>query len=563
VTATSPSQTNPWSRDLLLLAIAFGALYFFALGRAPLGSQDEGRYSEIPREMVASGDWVTPRLDGVDYFEKPPLVYWAVAVCMEAFGPGETSMRTVPALFSVSGILLTYAAARRLYGREAGLASAVVLGTCLLYFAIGHILLLDMAMTVLMSATLFCFLLGVREPAAPTGWNRRRALFYGLYASAALATLTKGLIGFLVTGAVMLLWLVLFDQWKRLRPLYLPTGLPLFLVIAAPWHLLAASRNPTWAHRYFVYEHWLRFFTPAAGRHGAWWYFIPIVLFGLFPWVGFLWPALRDSLRGGWARRRENAAAWFLVTWAAFIFLFFSKSQSKLAPYILPVFPPLAVIVGAWLAGEGKDLAKLRGGLRIFSFVCGLLGAAILVAVLRVGLIIKDPIQALELRPFAFVLAPCLVLGGALTPVLAGRGRRAAYAGVAATMACLFGVVSWARPAIDKPGTKPLAQDMRVWVEPGDEVVHYHEFFPDFMFYAARVVDVVEFKGELELEEDAAARASGRFMTEPEFRRRWAGPSRVIAVARKSDTAELFADPAFHKHLLGETRDYYLFSNQP
>jgi 4-amino-4-deoxy-L-arabinose transferase-like glycosyltransferase len=559
-----PSSPNPsWRRDFLLLAVAFGALYFFALGKASLGSQDEGRYSEIPREMVASGDWVTPRLDGVNYFEKPPLVYWAVAVCLKAFGPGELSMRTVPVLFALGGLLLTYAAARQLYGREAGLASATVLGTSLLYFTIGHILLLDMALSVWMSATLFCFLLGVRAPVSPAWWNSRRALFYGLYASAALATLTKGFIGFLVTGAVMVLWLVLFDQWKRLRPLYLPTGLLLFLAVALPWHLLAAARNPTWAYRYIVYEHWLRFTTPAAGRHQAWWFFIPIVLFGLFPWVGFLWPALRDALRGGWERRRENAAAWFLVTWVVFVFLFFSKSQSKLAPYILPVFPPLAVIVGRWLAGPGKDLATLRGGLRVFSFVCGLLAAGVLVAVLKVGVAIKDPAQAFELRPYAFVLAPCLLLGGALTPVLARRGRWAAYAGIAATMVLLFGIVALARPAIDKPGTQLLARIVKSRGASGDEVVHYHEFFPDFTFYAGRLADVVEFKGELELEEDAAARASGRFMDESEFRRRWAGPARVLALARKSDTTELFADPAFHYHLLAETRDHYLFSNQP
>jgi len=221
------------------------------------------------------------------------------------------------------------------------------------------------------------------------------------------------------------------------------------------------------------------------------------------------------------------------------------------------------VSVGSWLADAGRDAARLRAGLGIFSFVCGVLAAAVLVAVLRVGLVIKDPTQALELRPYAFVLAPCLLLGGALTPLLASRGRRAACAGIAATVACLFGVAALARPAIQKPGTKLLAMVVRAEARPGDQVVNYHQYFPDFSFYADRLVGVVAFKGELELEEDAAARASGRFMDEGEFRRRWAGPGRVFAVARRSDTVELFADPAFHKHLLGETRDYTLFSNQP
>ena len=129
-----------------------------------------------------------------------------------------------------------------------------------------------------------------------------------------------------------------------------PSGALLFLALAAPWHVLAARANATWAHRYFVFEHWERFTTPAASRPGAWHYFIWIVFAGLLPWTGFLWPAVRDALRGGWARRKEHAEAWFLATWVVFIFLFFTKSHSKLPAYILPIFPALAVLIGAWLA---------------------------------------------------------------------------------------------------------------------------------------------------------------------------------------------------------------------
>ncbi|MES1166562.1 MAG: glycosyltransferase family 39 protein, partial [Pseudomonadota bacterium] len=150
-----------WRRDLLWLALAFGALYFFRLGSYPLGNPDEGRYAEIPREMLASHDWVTPRLNGVNYFEKPPLVYWAGAAMQEIFGPGEWSVRAVPVLCALWGVLLTYAAARKLYGRDAGLAAAVVLGSTVLYYAIGHIPILDMAVSVLIARTLFSFIVGI------------------------------------------------------------------------------------------------------------------------------------------------------------------------------------------------------------------------------------------------------------------------------------------------------------------------------------------------------------------------------------------------------------------
>ena len=561
--AATPPATPSWSRDLLLLTLAFGALFFFRLGSYPLSNPDEGRYAEIPREMVASGDYVTPRLNGVVYFEKPPLVYWATAVCLKLFGPSEWSMRATPALFALAGVLLTYAAARRLHGREAGLLAATVLGTSILWFAIARIMLLDMAVSVLMGATLFCFILGVRE--APGA--RRRWLFYGLYASAALATLTKGLIGFLVTGAVMFLWLLIFNQWRRLLPMYLPSGIALFLVIAAPWHILAAQANETWAHRYFVYEHWERFTTPAASRPGAWHYFIWIVLAGLIPWTGFLWSAVRDAVRGGWAKKNENADAWFFVVWIAFIFLFFSKSHSKLAPYIVPIFPALAVMIGGWLAQalRADDGAKrMRVGLGGFSFFCGLLALALCAVVVRPELVRMPAAQALALQIPAFTMAGVLLIGGIFTPWLARvRGVRAAVKGLVATMVAFFLVLTFAAPDIPKPGTKALAEIVTARAKPGDRVLHYHEFFHDFTFYARRTVDVVAFKGELELEEDAVARASGRFMDEPAFRKLWAGDGRVWAVVRNKDKARLFGEATFRYHLIGETRDHTLFSNQP
>ena len=147
-----------------------------------------------------------------------------------------------------------------------------MLGTSVLYMALTRVLILDLAVAVLLSATLVCFILAVGEPPGA----RRRWLLYGLYAGAALATLTKGLIGVLLPGAVMFLWLLLLGQWRRLRPLHLPSGILIFLALGAPWHVLAAVRNPSWARFYFVYEQWQRFLTTHGhDRYGPWFYFIP------------------------------------------------------------------------------------------------------------------------------------------------------------------------------------------------------------------------------------------------------------------------------------------------
>ncbi len=555
------SASATWRRDALCLALFFGLLYFFRLGDAHLVNPDEGRYAEIPREMLASGDYVLPRLNGVFYFEKPPLMYWLVAGFERAFGPDELAVRATPALFALTGVLLVYATGRRLHGRLSGLCAAAVLGTSLLYFALARLLLLDMAVSVLMSATLFCFILGVREPPGA----RRRALFYGLYASAALATLTKGLIGLLVPGAVMLLWLLLFDQWRRLRPFYLPTGALLFLAIAAPWHLLAAQRNADWARFYFVHEHWERFTTTTHGRFEPWWFFIPIVFGGLFPWTGFLFQSMREALAGGWTRRKENSEAWFFALWAAFVFLFFSKSQSKLIPYILPVFPPLALVTGSWLARAIAEDARvrLRTGVRVFAVLAASFGLAIVGVVLWPEILPDFPLTR-ALRADGFFLAVALLAGATLAPW--SRRRKSALAAVAtlaASLAVALLALAHAQDSIARPGTRDLAAAFIAQVKPGDRVFHYWEYFHDFSFYTRREVGLVGRTGELELALDPAARASGRFIDEAEFRRLWTGPERIWLVTRKARAARLFSDSSLRYDLVDENRSLSLYRNRP
>jgi hypothetical protein len=421
-----------------------------------------------------------------------------------------------------------------------------------------------MAVSVLMSAALFCFIVGVRERPG----LGRRLFFWGLYAAAALTTLTKGLIGFLIPGAIMFLWLVLIGQWRRLRPFYLPSGIVIFLAIAAPWHLLVAGRNPGWAHFYFIYEQFERFSDKTGhGRYQPFWFFIPILILGLFPWTGFVWSSFRDALSGGWARRGENAEAWFFAIWAGFIFVFFSKSQSKLIPYILPMFPPLAAVVGRWLASTLRrpdSFERMKPGLRVFAFLCGLLAAALCVAVLRPGLI-RDPASATALRPYALIIAAVLCVGGwrALVPRGGPGSARGAVIAMTASFVFLIGIVLVALPDIDVRSTRDVALVAKGLVRPGDRVYHYHGFFHDFTYYTGSIVGLVKYTDELELQFLADDEKKARFVDDAEFRSEWSGPGRVFAVARIRDTGELFADPGFHYYVVAKGQHHYLFSNQP
>ncbi len=553
------SEPAAW-RDCLLLAGLCVALFGLGLGFAPLANPDEGRYGEIPREMIATGDYVTPRLDGVKYFEKPPLTYWLVAGCLKLFGPGEASARATPAVFAALGVLLAYATGRALAGRDAGFWTALVQATSLLYFAHARILLTDMVVSVLITATLYFFLLGVREPPG----RKRRLLFYGLYASAAGATLAKGLIGVLLPGAVMFLWLVAFNQWRRLHPFYLLTGGLIFALIAVPWHVLVASRNPEWAQFYFVHEHWLRFTTTTHSRTAPWWFFIPIVLFGVFPWTGFLWPAVRAALPASWARRAEVADIAFLLLWAAFIFLFFSASKSKLVPYVLPVLPPLALLIGQyigprWSAGTALPL---RAGFLGFTIIGGLLGFALTGLYFKPALLRTTP-NPEELCRFA-LLAGIFLLGGAAGCYACyRRGRaRGALQFIFGSTAAFAAVLVIASPAIARPSTKDLARIVAQQANASDVILHYHEFFHDFTYYAGRTAGTVNYMGELELFLDPEATSRGLFVDEAAFHALWTGPRRVYLVVRRQDLAPLQGEPGFTARVLAESQRHVLLINR-
>ncbi len=254
-----------------------------------------------------------------------------------------------------------------------------------------------------------------------------------------------------------------------------------------------------------------------------------------------------------------------MIVWAVVVWAFFSKSQSKLIPYILPVFPPLAVVIGAWLARvpAGPKPRIIGVGIWVFSGIAVLLAAGMLVAVSVPRVLNNAPLIAM-LRDNAICGALALVAGAVAAPWFHRRGRaRAALVSLALATVGLFLALAHAQDEIARPGTKELAMQVKAQAKPGDRVMHYHDFFHDFTFYAERIVDVVGYYGELEVKEDVTPGVKERFIDDAEFRRQWDGAGRIWVVARKEAATELFADPTFHYHLLGEGRGHYLFSNRP
>jgi len=248
---------------MLILTLILGLLFGWGLGQRALWHPDEGRYVEIPREMTVSGDYVTPRLNGVKYFEKPVLFYWLQAGAIKVFGISESAMRLWPAAFALIGCLAVYVAGRKLYDRRTGLIAAAVLATAPLHYFLGRAITLDMALSALLTVALLAFLLGTREPPG----RARRHYFWTFYACAALATLTKGLVGMVIPAMVIGAWILILNEWRLLKSIYLPSGLVLFLLVAAPWHIAAARANPEFAQFYFIHEHFQRYLTRVHDRY--------------------------------------------------------------------------------------------------------------------------------------------------------------------------------------------------------------------------------------------------------------------------------------------------------
>jgi len=407
------------SRTLVIVAVLALALAWFAgLDHRKLVRADESRYGEIPREMVASGDWVTPRLNGFKYFEKPPLQYWATAASFEAFGVDEWTVRLWPALTGFAGVLLVFFAGARIFGREAGLYAAAALAGSLLYVALGHFVTLDMGVTLFLSLTVLAFVLAQLDG---TPERERRGWMLVAWAAAAAAVLSKGLIGLVLPGGAFVLYLLARRDWGLLGRLHVVPGAAIFLVIAAPWFVAVSLANPEFARFFFIHEHFERFLTKVHERYEPAWYFLPVLAAGIMPWLVSFAAAL---WRG--AREREPARfrpALFLLLWCATVLAFFSASDSKLASYILPLFPAAALLIGRQLAAASRAL---------------LVGQALLAALVGAAFVVLAPrLPYLEMTRVAPELlhayAPWLVAAGTLlaalaaaSAVLAWRGRRTA-----------------------------------------------------------------------------------------------------------------------------------------
>ena len=472
-------------RALIALLLALAVIWLGSLDYRKLVDPDEGRYAEIAREMTVSGDWLTPRLNGLKYFEKPPLQYWATAAAFTLFGQHEWTARLWPATTSLLCVLLVYFTAARLFGRPAALLSAAVLASSLLFLLIGHINTLDMGLCLFLQAGLSGFLLAGQEPV------RARRYMLATWAALALAALSKGLVSLVLPAATLVIYSLAsrdFSPWRRLQ---IGPGLLLFLAIAAPWHIAVALANPDFLHFYFVHEHFERFLTKSHGRYQPWWYFLPILAAGALPWTLVMGQALARA----WRPLGEAVTAKrFLLVWSLVVFCFFSVSDSKLASYILPMFPPLALLAGEFLARVERRPLLIHLGLVTL--------LALLALALSAGVpgFARNRAQVEAMASYAVWLggAAGLWLAGSIAALLLARRGRArpallllAAATLIAGMASLLGHNVFARTSSSYYLARQLPPNLH---GPFYSLRMYDQTLP---FYLGRTLTLVEYRDEL------------------------------------------------------------------
>lgn len=397
----------PWrNASLWLLAAAFLAVWLGTLGYRHLIPTDEGRYAEIAREMFASGDWVTIRYNALKYFEKPPLQMWGTALAYTLFGVGDWQARLFTALSGIVGIVFTMLAARRWWGKRVAILSGLVLVSAPLWNVGAHFNSLDMGVAGCMTMALASLLLAQHPQASRA---QQRGLMWACWASMALAVLSKGLIGVVLPGFVLVVYTLFARDWALWKRLHLVSGLLIFLAVAAPWFVLISARNPEFAWFFFVHEHFQRFTSTVHNRDAPLWYFVPLLLAGFLPWLAQLPGAARLTFERDKAASNGFRPTLVLGLWAILIFAFFSISDSKLPGYIFPIVPALAIL--AALVIDTTSAQAWRWQLRAFLGL-SLVGLA---ACGYVATLSSDMYPNAVFSRFAGFLAVAFVAGAGLT----------------------------------------------------------------------------------------------------------------------------------------------------
>ena len=360
--APTPKRT-PSTAAVTLLVLVWLAWTAWA---RPLMLPDEGRYVGVAWEMLRSGDWLTPTLNGLPYFHKPPLFYWITAASLSLFGHYEWAGRVASLLGAALGSTTLYVFIRRWSSPKAARASLVVLLAQPLWFIAAQFANLDMLVAGCISATIVLLAHAVLLADHGKPW---RTVLTSAWAMAALGVLAKGLIGFVLPAAVIFVWLVLQKRWRRLFTLLWGPGILVFFALTAPWFIAMQERFPDFLHYFFVVQHFKRFTESGFNNVMPFWFYAAALCTCFLPWLPWMARAMKTRFESPEPRKAIHL---LMLVWPAIIVVFFSLPQSKLLGYVLPAVPPLAFLAADGFLAQMPSSGTSRTPARLWLLAAGI-----------------------------------------------------------------------------------------------------------------------------------------------------------------------------------------------
>jgi 4-amino-4-deoxy-L-arabinose transferase-like glycosyltransferase len=438
---------------LLVLVILSGALFLFRADSLALADPEEARCALITRNMLVGGHWIIPQLDGEPYYDKPSPFFWLAAAGQVLTGSDELGGRVVAALAGMVAVLAAYLMGRRMFGPAAGLLAGVILVTCGEFLFLARWYRMDMPFVVAMWLAIWCFW----RRRVETSDQARRGSYLGFYAFCAVATLFKGPAGLVLPVLIVAFYLLLAGRPRRVLELLNLRGLGLYLLIAAPWYVAASLLDPHYAYEFFINQNIERYTSHRFGHNLPAVINLVYLLIGCLPWTVYLPGVFIRFFPRSWRRRAERPGVLLMLLAAIVPLVFFTVGKTRLVDYILPCYPPLAVLMGAliaqWIAAPGRD-RLLETGAKAMQVV-----------------IVIMPLLSLGLAIVLGVVGWWLVWPAALTVVAAGgmqkacRGNRKGWAmvlGVAAVVVNFLAMIGWVAPAgYDRKSARSLVRESK------------------------------------------------------------------------------------------------------
>jgi 4-amino-4-deoxy-L-arabinose transferase-like glycosyltransferase len=455
-------RNNITRNAFLVLLVLVAINMFFGIGSIPLTDPDEPAYAETAREMIAFHDYVSPRIFNEYWYDKPPMYYWLVAGAYQVFGINEFAARFPAALMGLLSVLAVYFSATKLFNERAGFWSGIVLGTCINMFYMGKAGVTDTTLLFFMTAALLSFL---------------HEQYWAMYICMGLATLTKGPIGIVFPGAIIFLTLLCWGDLRRLLKMHIIPGIILCMVIVTPWYYhMYQLHGMEFINTFLGFHNLTRFTTPEHPTRVLWYYYLPVMVLGIFPWTGILIQSIKSTITDSRSSDLRNLI--FMQVWWIFVLVFFTISKTKLVSYILPMFPALAIMIG-WNIDR---MMRENGG----RYVSWAIGSGLMFLIMGIGWIVGGRYVP-ELVFGGYVLGSITILLGIgiVVALLVYRdGSLGAWLHVATGLITMFIAMAFLLPTVqDDFSVRTIA---RAFTEKNlqNEVVYVDKFIrPGFMFY--------------------------------------------------------------------------------